>query len=102
MVKFSYKLVLEGKEVKRSFELIKNDDKREAAYWQCIKNISKTIKKSGILETNDAESIILNEPGCKQVYYVMSNMNEEKRFTYFADTLLNKKRFKEAPKVQQD
>lgn len=102
LVKFSYKLVLEGKEVKRSFELIKNDDKREAAYWQCIKNISKTIKKSGILETNDAESIILNEPGCKQVYYVMSNMNEEKRFTYFADTLLNKKRFKEAPKVQQD
>ena len=44
----------------------------------------------------------MNEPGCKQVYYVMSNMNEEKRFTYFADTLLNKKRFKEAPKVQQD
>ena len=60
----AYFLAWYEKERKQYLELSKDDTKREAAYRQCIKNISGIIEKSYISEEDSASSYARRAPGC--------------------------------------
>ena len=96
----AYHLVLHEKQTKQYFELNKDDDKREAAYRQCLKNISGIIEKSYISEEDNGSSYARRAPGC--LAFSSSLPVEESRFDYFTKTLLNKKRFQQASAAKQN
>ena len=96
----AYSLALHEKERKQYLELSNDDTKREAAYRQCIKNISGIIEKSYISEEDSASSYARRAPGC--LAFSSSLRIEESRFDYFTETLLNKKRFQQASAVKQN
>ena len=96
----AYFLAWYEKERKQYLELSKDDTKREAAYRQCIKNISGIIEKSYISEEDSASSYARRAPGC--LAFSSGLRIEESRFDYFTETLLNKKRFQQASAVKQN
>ena len=96
----AYFLAWYEKERKQYLELSNDNTKREAAYRQCIKNISGIIEKSYISEEDSASSYARRAPGC--LAFSSSLRIEESRFDYFTETLLNKKRFQQASAVKQN
>ncbi len=96
----AYFLAWYEQERKQYLELSKDDTKREAAYRQCLKNISGIIEKSYISEEDSASSYARRAPGC--LAFSSSLRIEESRFDYFTETLLNKKRFQQASVVKQN
>ena len=100
LVYVAYSSVLHEKERKQYLELSNDNTKREAAYRQCIKNISGIIEKSYISEEDSASSYARRAPGC--LAFSSGLPVEESRFDYFTETLLNKKRFKQASEVKQN
>lgn len=100
LVYVAYSSVLHEKERKQYLELSNDDTKREAAYRQCLKNISGIIEKSYISEEDSASSYARRAPGC--LAFSSSLRIEESRFDYFTETLLNKKRFQQASVVKQN
>ncbi len=100
LVYVAYSSVLHEKERKQYLELSNDNTKREAAYRQCIKNISGIIEKSYISEEDSASSYARRAPGC--LAFSSGLPVEESRFDYFTETLLNKKRFKQASAVKQN
>ena len=96
----AYFLAWYEQERKQYLELSKDDTKREAAYRQCLKNISGIIEKSYISEEDSASSYARRAPGC--LAFSSSLRIEESRFDYFTETLLNKKRFQQASAVKQN
>ena len=96
----AYFLAWYEKERKQYLELSKDDTKREAAYRQCLKNISGIIEKSYVSEEDTASSYARQAPGC--LAFSSSLQIEESRFDYFTKTLLNKKRFQQASAVKQN
>ena len=79
----AYSLALHEKERKQYLELSNDDTKREAAYRQCIKNISGIIEKSYISEEDSASSYARRAPGC--LAFSSSLRIEESRFDYFTE-----------------
>ena len=100
LVYVAYSSVLHEKERKQYLELSNDDTKREAAYRQCIKNISGIIEKSYVSEEDTASSYARRAPGC--LAFSSSLPVEESRFDYFTETLLNKKRFQQASAAKQN
>ena len=96
----AYFSALYEKERKQYLELSNDDTKRETAYRQCLKNISVIIEKSYISEEDSASSYARRVPGC--LAFSSGLRIEESRFDYFTETLLNKKRFKQASVVKQN
>ncbi|WP_241429727.1 hypothetical protein [Neisseria sicca] len=99
-VYIAYSSALYEKERKQYLELSNDDTKREAAYRQCIKNISGIIEKSYVSEEDNGSSYARRAPGC--LAFSSSLRIEESRFDYFTETLLNKKRFQQASAVKQN
>ena len=95
-----YSLALHEKERKQYLELNNDDTKREAAYRQCLKNISGIIEKSYVSEEDNGSSYARRAPGC--LAFSSSLPVEESRFDYFTKTLLNKKRFQQASAAKQN
>ena len=100
LVYVAYSSVLHEKERKQYLELSNDNTKREAAYRQCLKNISGIIEKSYISEEDNGSSYARRAPGC--LAFSSGLPVEESRFDYFTETLLNKKRFKQASEVKQN
>ena len=100
LVYVAYSSVLHEKERKQYLELSNDNTKREAAYRQCLKNISGIIEKSYVSEEDTASSYARRAPGC--LAFSSSLPVEESRFDYFTKTLLNKKRFQQASAVKQN
>ena len=96
----AYFLAWYEQERKQYLELSKDDTKREAAYRQCLKNISGIIEKSYISEEDNDSSYARRAPGC--LAFSSGLPVESSRFKYFTETLLNKKRFKQASEVKQN
>lgn len=96
----AYFLAWYEQERKQYLELSKDDTKREAAYRQCLKNISGIIEKSYVSEEDNGSSYARRAPGC--LAFSSGLPVEESRFDYFTETLLNKKRFKQASAVKQN
>ncbi|MDU1533600.1 MAG: hypothetical protein E6899_01775, partial [Neisseria sp.] len=100
LVYVAYSSVLHEKERKQYLELSNDNTKREAAYRQCLKNISGIIEKSYVSEEDNGSSYARRAPGC--LAFSSSLPVEESRFDYFTETLLNKKRFQQASAVKQN
>ena len=100
LVYVAYSSVLHEKERKQYLELSNDNTKREAAYRQCLKNISGIIEKSYISEEDNGSSYARRAPGC--LAFSSGLPVEESRFDYFTETLLNKKRFQQASAVKQN
>lgn len=100
LVYVAYSSVLHEKERKQYLELSNDNTKREAAYRQCLKNISGIIEKSYISEEDNGSSYARRAPGC--LAFSSGLPVEESRFDYFTETLLNKKRFQQASVVKQN
>ncbi len=100
LVYVAYSSVLHKKERKQYLELSNDDTKREAAYRQCLKNISGIIEKSYISEEDNGSSYARRTRGC--LAFSSGLPVEESRFDYFTETLLNKKRFQQASTVKQN
>ena len=98
LVYVAYSSVLHEKERKQYLELSNDNTKREAAYRQCLKNISGIIEKSYVSEEDNGSSYARRAPGC--LAFSSSLPVEESRFDYFTETLLNKKRFQQASSVK--
>lgn len=96
----AYFLAWYEQERKQYLELSKDDTKREAAYRQCLKNISGIIEKSYISEEDNDSSYARRAPGC--LAFSSGLPVESSRFKYFTETLLNKKRFQQASAVKQN
>ena len=96
----AYHLVLHEKQTKQYFELNKDDDKREAAYRECLKKISGVIEKSNVSEMDDGSSYVRQVPGC--LAFSSDVSVESLRFRDLIDTLLYKKRFQQASVVKQN
>ena len=100
LVYVAYSSVLHEKERKQYLELSNDNTKREAAYRQCLKNISGIIEKSYISEEDNGSSYARRAPGC--LAFSSGLPVESSRFKYFTETLLNKKRFQQASAVKQN
>jgi len=100
LVYVAYSSVLHEKERKQYLELSNDNTKREAAYRQCLKNISGIIEKSYVSEEDNGSSYARRAPGC--LAFSSSLPVEESRFDYFTKTLLNKKRFQQASAAKQN
>ena len=100
LVYVAYSSVLHEKERKQYLELSNDNTKREAAYRQCLKNISGIIEKSYVSEEDNGSSYARRAPGC--LAFSSSLPVEESRFDYFTETLLNKKRFQQASAAKQN
>lgn len=100
LVYVAYSSVLHEKERKQYLELSNDNTKREAAYRQCLKNISGIIEKSYVSEEDNGSSYARRTPGC--LAFSSGLPVEESRFDYFTETLLNKKRFQQASTVKQN
>ena len=95
-----YRLVLQEKKQKQYSEWMKDDAKREAVYRQCIKNISGIIQESDVSEEDNGFSYVSRDPVCKNIRGAV--FFDGQRIDFFIDTLLNKKRFKQASAVKQN
>ena len=79
---------------------MKDDAKREAVYRQCLKNISGIIQESDVSEEDNGFSYVSRDPVCKNIRGAV--FFDGQRIDFFIDTLLNKKRFKQASAVKQN
>ncbi len=96
----AYYLVLNEKQTKQYFELNKDDAEREVAYRECLKKISGVIEKSNVSEMDDGSLYVRQVPGC--LAFSSDVSVESLRFRDLIDTLLYKKRFRQASAVKQN